>query len=109
MGVIGASGEGRGERGNQPEGHRDQRDRQEVRGGFSNPDTAPQERQETVVQEESDPEDDRESKDMRPGRALHDRPQSQKTIWSFRRDAYLERERCKDSSIVRVSASPIRR
>jgi len=61
------------------------------------------------VHEESDPEDDRESKDMRPGRALHDRPQSQKTIWSFRRDAYLERDRREDSSIVRVSASPIRR
>src|SRR5206468_7419466 len=70
------SSERPGERGDEPQGHRDQCDRQEVRGRLSDSDPSAQDREEPVVQKERDPSTTTNPRTWaRPARSI-DRPQA---------------------------------
>src|SRR5207245_10649088 len=69
-----ASSKRPGERGDEPQGHRNQSDREEVCGRLPNPGASSQGREEPVVQEERDAEHDGESENVRLARAVHGPP-----------------------------------
>src|SRR5437899_2221797 len=112
MGFVGPSGERPRKRRDEPQCDGDQSNGEKIRGRLPNSrrvHAAAHERQEPVVKEECDREDDDESENVGAGGAVHGRPPSRDPIWSLRGKRYMRSERRRWSSIVRVRTSPIAR